>query len=138
VSERGIRIALGVVAVVGAAICIYLLAVRETGSHLVCSTGGCEAVQRSSYSELLGIPVAALGLGAYVALGLCALLSGERARMAGAVIAVAGAVFSIYLLGAQVFSIDAICQWCVTSDLLMTAAAGLCIWRLRVAAPVTA
>ena len=137
-SERGIRIALGVVAVIGAVICIYLLAVRQTGSHLVCSTGGCEAVQRSSYSELLGIPVAALGLGAYLALGVCALLTGERARMAGAVIAVAGAVFSLYLLGAQVFSIDAICQWCVASDVLMAVAAALCVWRLRVAAPVKA
>ena len=66
------------------------------------------------------------------------LVAGERARMAGAVIAVAGAVFSIYLLGAQVFSIQAICQWCVTSDVLMAVAAALCIWRLMVAQPVTA
>lgn len=124
------RAALAAVATVGAVICIYLLVVRESGSHLICATGGCETVQHSSYAKLFGIPVAALGLGAYLALIACAAATGERARTAGVVIAVSGAGFSLYLLGVQIFAIGAICQWCVASDLLMCVAAGLSLKRL--------
>jgi uncharacterized membrane protein len=68
-SERSLRLATGALAVVGAAISGYLLYVRESGGALICATGGCETVQSSSYAEVLGTPVAALGLAGFV--GCC-------------------------------------------------------------------
>ena len=44
--------------------------------------------------------------------------------MAGALFAVTGFGFSLYLTYRELFSIDAICQWCVTSAVLMTLLGG--------------
>ena len=49
----------------------------QTGGELVCSTGGCETVQSSSYAEVLGVPVAALGLLGFLGL-LAAALAPRR------------------------------------------------------------
>ena len=57
----------------------YLLYVRVTDSALACSTGGCETVQRSAYAELLGFPVAGLGLAAFLVPARCSRRS-RRAR----------------------------------------------------------
>ena len=76
-SERSLRLASAVIAALGAAITVYLLYVRQTGGALACSTGGCETVQSSSYAEVLGVPVAALGL-----VGFLGLLLGGRSRAA--------------------------------------------------------
>jgi len=40
-------------------------------------------------------------------------------------------IFSAYLLYIQVAVIDAICQWCLASDLLTTGLALLALLRLR-------
>ena len=76
-SERTPRLASAILAAAGAAISTYLLYVRQTGGTLVCSTGGCETVQSSSYAEMLGVPVAALGLAGFLALLVLALARGE-------------------------------------------------------------
>ena len=49
-----------------------------------------------------------------------ALLRGDGARMAGFVVALAGFGYSVYLTYLELFVIDAICQWCVFSAVLMT------------------
>jgi uncharacterized membrane protein len=131
VSERTLRAASVVVAAAGAAISAYLLVVRETGATLVCATGGCETVQSSRYAELLGLPVAALGLAAFAALAAAALARGELARLAQATLALTALGFSGYLLLVQAFELDAICQWCVTVDVLVAALAALALLRLR-------
>ena len=43
--------------------------------------------------------------------------------MGGAVLALVGFGFSAYLTWLELFEIDAICQWCVASAVLMTALA---------------
>ena len=86
-SERALRLASAVIAVLGAAITAYLLYVRQSGGALVCSTGGCETVQSSSYAEVLGVPVAALGLVGFLGLLLAALARGEWARLSQATLA---------------------------------------------------
>jgi uncharacterized membrane protein len=126
--ERG----LAAVALVGAAVSAYLLAAGTGDAPLVCATGGgCETVQSSEYAEIAGVSVALLGVLAWSALLATAFLRSEAARMAGAAIAVAGAAFSVYLVGVQVFAIEALCSWCLVSDTLMVVAAGLAVWRLR-------
>jgi uncharacterized membrane protein len=43
----------------------------------------------------------------------------------------------MYLTYRELFTIDAICQWCVGSAVLMTGLAVVCVWRL-LRAPVAA
>jgi uncharacterized membrane protein len=130
VSERSVRIASAVLAAHGAAISAYLLVVRETDGSLICSTGGCETVQSSSYADVLGIPVAALGLAGFLVLFAAALARGECARLANAAVALAAFLFAAYLLAVQLVVLDAICQWCVATDVLTTALAALALVRL--------
>ena len=129
-TERSVRIASAVLASLGAAISAYILYVRETNGSLVCSTGGCETVQSSSYAELLGLPVAALGLAGFVVLLAAALARGDWARLVNATVALAAFLFAAYLLTVQLVVIDAICQWCVATDVLTTALAALALLRL--------
>lgn len=135
-SERGLRVLLGVVAVAGLLISAYL-----TWSHLrsvapVCVGGGsgCETVQTSRYAEILGFPVAALGLIAYTSLLLSAAIRGERSALFGLFVALVGVLFSAYLTYLELFVIGAICQWCVASAVLVVAALALTVLRLGRAA----
>jgi uncharacterized membrane protein len=129
-NDRALRTAVGILATVGAAIAGYLTYARFTHTQVACATGGCEIVQRSDYAELVGIPVALLGLGAYLFLLGTAFSTSELARTAAAGVAVAGAAFSAYLVYVQIAVIDAICQWCVASDVIMALLACACIARV--------
>jgi uncharacterized membrane protein len=131
-NERTLRLATGALAAGGAAIAAYLLYVRESGGALVCATGGCETVQGSPYAEVLGVPVAALGLAGFLGLFVTAVLRGDWARIAQATLALTAFVFSAYLLYLQLAVIGAICQWCVVTDALTTAIAVLAVMRLGI------
>ena len=130
-SERSNRIASAALALVGVGITAYLLSVRASGATLSCTTGGCETVQNSPYSEIFGLPVAALGLIGYVVLLAAALARGDLARLVGAVVALAAFAFSAYLVAVQVVVIGALCDWCLASDAVTTALAALALLRLR-------
>lgn len=130
-TDRRLRLAVGILSAAGAAVAGYLTYARYTDTTLVCATGGCETVQRSDYALLAGIPVAVLGLGAYLILLGTALSASELARVVGAVVAVSGTLFAAYLLYAQIVVIDAVCQWCVASDVLIALLAVACSLRLR-------
>ena len=49
-----------------------------------------------------------------------ALLRGDAGRLAGFGLALVGFGYSVYLTWLELFVIDAICQWCVASAVLMT------------------
>jgi uncharacterized membrane protein len=55
---------------------------------------------------------------------------GEAGLFAGALIALSGFGFSLYLTYLELFKINAICQWCVSSAVLMTVLAVLTVTRL--------
>lgn len=129
-NDRALRAAVGILAAAGAAIAGYLTYARFTHTAVACATGGCEVVQRSDYAELVGIPVALLGLGAYIFLLGTAFSATDLARAAAAAVAVAGAAFSAYLVYVQIAVIDAICQWCVASDVIMALLACACVGRV--------
>jgi uncharacterized membrane protein len=80
-------------------------------------------VQSSEYAELAGIPVALLGLIGYAAILASLAIPGDAGRFAGALLALAGFGFSAWLTYVELFEIDAICQWCVASAVIMTALA---------------
>jgi uncharacterized membrane protein len=124
-----LRVAIAIVALVGVGIAAYLTSVHYTHTAPICTSGGCEKVQRSSYAELYGIPVAVLGLIAYLLLLAAVARRGANAALAGAFLALAGTAFSGYLLWAQLARIHAICIWCVGNDVVMAMLAVLCSAR---------
>jgi uncharacterized membrane protein len=131
VTDRSLRVVIGVLALAGLAIAGYLTYVHYAGIKPLClSSGGCETVQASRYSKLAGVPVATLGLGGYVVIALSALSRAEAARLIGAGAALVGFGFSAYLTYRELFTINAICQWCVASAVIMTVLAPLTTWRL--------
>lgn len=122
-SEGSLRGLLALVATAGVLISAYLTWTHVWGVPPVCvgGGGGCETVQTSRYSEIAGVPVAALGLLAYAALLLSAVLRGESAVFLGLFVALVGVLFSAYLTYLELFVIGAVCQWCVASAALMVA-----------------
>ncbi len=124
-----LRAAIAVLALVGGGIAAYLVYTRYSGSSIFCQTGGCETVQNSKYSEVASIPVAVLGLIGYGALLVTAAVPGPTSAALGVVCAVIGVTFSAYLLYAQLVLIDAVCQWCVGNDVVISLVAAACLWR---------
>jgi uncharacterized membrane protein len=124
-SDRRLRIATAVLALAGLGVAGYLTWVHYADLEPICAggSGGCEKVQSSDYAELAGVPVALLGLIGYGAILASLLLPGDLGRFAGAVLALAGFGFSAWLTYVELFEIDAICQWCVASAVIMTALA---------------
>jgi uncharacterized membrane protein len=116
-----LRIAILVLSLIGVGIAGYLTYVHYEGLKVLClSSGGCETVQASSYAKLGGIPVAVLGLLGYIGILGSLAIRGELGRVAGFAIALIGFGFSMYLTYRELFTIKAICQWCVSSAVLMT------------------
>jgi len=136
--------ALTALSAVGVAIAAYLTFVAfDTNAEAFCTgVGDCRRVQDSQYARVAGVPVAALGLAMYIALlglglarraGLTVLGPGTP-RLLGTwtfALAFAGALYSGYLTYLEFFVIDAICEWCVTSAVIVTTIAVLAWPDLR-------
>jgi uncharacterized membrane protein len=120
----------------GLAIAGYLTYVHYAGISPVCEIAhGCEKVQTSQWSEVAGVPVALLGLLGYAGILAALFVPGEMGLLAAAGQALVGVGFSAYLTYREVFTIDAICIWCVASALLMAALAVITVLRLLTADP---
>ncbi len=130
-STRGVRFAMIAVATVGLGVASYLTYVHYAGGPILClKGGGCETVQHSIYSKLAGVPVALIGLIGYIVI-LASLLApeSESTRLATMTFTVVGFGFSVYLTSRELFSIHAICPWCVSSAVMMTLLTGMAVWR---------
>jgi uncharacterized membrane protein len=132
-TDRALRVAAALVAVVGIAVAGYLTWAHFADQSVICvQGGGCEEVQESSYSEIAGIPVAVLGLASYVTMLALLVWDAPIARLTAATLALVGLLFSGYLLVVQLFVIDAVCVWCMANDLVVAPAlAVLTALRLR-------
>ena len=126
-----LRLATAAVAVGGVALAGYLTYVHYRPDVLICTgSGGCETVQESSYAEIAGLPVALLGLLAYLTVLGLVVWDSEVARLLAAVIGLAAVGFAIYLVAMQAFVIDAWCVWCLVNDLVVVPLlAALTVWR---------
>jgi uncharacterized membrane protein len=124
-------------AVVGIAIAGYLTWVHYAGLEPVCvgGGGGCERVQSSRWAELAGVPVAVLGLGGYIAILASLALPEEPGSLVAAFLSLVGFGFSAWLTYVELAKIDAICQWCVASAVVMTALALVSVARVLRGAP---
>ena len=76
--------------------------------------------------------MALLGLAGYALILASLWVPGDAGRVSGALLALTGFGFSLYLTWVELFEIDAICQWCVVSAVLMTVLAVTTAWRLVV------
>jgi uncharacterized membrane protein len=124
---------LAVLALVGLLLSAYLTWTHLRGVAPVCvgGSGGCETVQTSRYSEILGVPVAVLGLAGYAGLLFSTLLPREGAVFFGLFVALVGVLFSGYLTWLELFVIRAVCQWCVVSAALMVGSLIFASLRVR-------
>ncbi|MGZ4334168.1 MAG: vitamin K epoxide reductase family protein [Gaiellaceae bacterium] len=125
-----LRAGIAAACLVGVGIAAYLTYVHYAHTAPICTTGGCERVQKSKYAELAGVPVALLGLVAYLVLIGLAFVRGVEAATAGVFVAIVGVAFSGYLLWAQLGPIGAICQWCIGNDLTIAVVAALYVVRM--------
>lgn len=136
-SRRLLRIAMIVLTVVGIGIASYVTYVHYAGIKPACTAGeSCTKVQTSVYSELAGVPVALMGLIGYILI-LVALLvpESEASRFATLILTLGGFGFSAYLTYRELFSIHAICEWCVSSAVVMTILMLLSVWRFLRGSP---
>jgi uncharacterized membrane protein len=107
----------------GFGVSMYLTVEHYTQGILTCPAGGgvvnCQKVTTSPQSMLFGVPVALLGLlffTAMIVLSLPPLWRAGLGRVAQLRLAmvVGGTGFVIYLLSAELFSINFICLWCTS------------------------
>jgi uncharacterized membrane protein len=137
VSDRPLRVAIALLAAVGAGIAAYLTWVHYEPGALVCLRGssGCERVNSSRYAELAGIPVALLGLVTYVLVLASALVRSLAAAAAASALSLAGLAFAGWLVYVQASILDAWCPWCLASDCVLALLTAACLARLLRPAP---
>jgi uncharacterized membrane protein len=115
-----------VFALLGALVAAYLWLFHLGLSELMCPVKGCEVVQKSAYSSILGVPVATIGFFAFFALFVVGVWStllerpeGERITFA---VSSAGLLAYVWFTYLELFVIRAICFWCVVSSVMMLGA----------------
>ena len=116
-SARRLRVATAALAIAGVAIAGYLTWIHYAGLQPFCAGGGggCERVQTSEYATLAAVPVAVLGLGAYLTILASLALPEDPGRSIATLLSMGGAAFSAYLTYLEIAEIHALCQWCVAS-----------------------
>ncbi len=138
-TDRRLGIVIAVLGFTGLGIATYLTYVHYADLEPVCSTGGCERVQHSEWSKFVGIPVPLLGLVGWIGILASLLIPGDIGRATTALLTLFGFGFSLYLTYLELFTIKAICQWCVANAVVMTIAAVVAVirlWRYQPLAPV--
>ena len=132
-SDRNLRLALLLVSSIGIGVSVYLTYVHYQPAALICTAGGgCETVQDSKYAVLAGIPLAVLGLSAWITALALTIWNSDLARTLTAALALVAVAFVGYLVILQLFVIDAICVWCMANDVvLVPLLAVLALLRLR-------
>lgn len=131
--------AIPLLSLAGLAVAIYLAYVEITHVEAVCGpVGECNIVQSSPYAQILGIPIAVLGILNYLAVGVLwaqqkySVDQTANASILGLLgLTIFGTLFSIYLTLLEIFVIHAVCAWCLSSAVITT------ILMLLVVVPVT-
>ncbi len=134
-----LRIVVGVLALLGLLVAIYLtLYYLKFAQTIVCPGGGCDKVRASPWAYLFGVvPMPTIGLIGYgLILGVDLkwmarkYVAGTRVPVGLALLGMAGFgfLFSLFLTYLETFVIAAFCFWCATSAVLMTAIFVLSVW----------
>ena len=137
------RYALVPLALVGAGIALYLLLlwIGHRGLPAGCGQGsGCAEVLNSRWSQVLGLPVSGLALGAYagILIAVCTLSFariGSQLRWTSTVLVFLATTLvgvAIWFVGLQFFVIKALCPWCLAEHALGLLAAAIVFASTRV------
>jgi len=126
-SER-VRKIIVALSLLGVGIAGYLSWIKFTDTEAFCGgVGNCSAVQNSAFAYLVGIPVAYLGLLAYLFILAVALFNlratpeqRDWSDLLLFALAVGGFAFSAYLTYTELFILHEVCPWCVASFLNLT------------------
>jgi uncharacterized membrane protein len=119
-SKRAVAIAL--LSFVGMFDALYLSLKRNAGAIPCHVTRGCTDVLTSRYSELMGIPLSVYGLFFYVAVFSLAVfeISGAGKTLNWVFWpAAVGVAISAILVGIQAFALNAYCEYCLLSAILV-------------------
>ncbi len=126
IKDKKLRITSAVLAVIGLIDSFYLTWAKLTHTPVICGgSSECQTVNDSLYSEIAGIPISLLGVGAYIViLGFLYMENkgdfwAEYSRMLLFGITLIGVLYSIYLTYIEVAVIYAICPYCVVSAVVM-------------------
>lgn len=121
-SEGNLQRAIAFVAALGIGVATYVAIAESGGGSPVCLAGGtgCRTVAESSYSHVAGVNISVFGIVGYALLLASAFFANDVARLGGFAIALGGFGYSVFLTYVEIFKIEAICQWCVASAVLMT------------------
>ena len=126
-----------VVAVIGIIDALYLSYVKIAHQEVYCGgSGACDTVNNSPYAEISGIPIAYLGLGAYILILVLLFLEkrGEfwanYSPMIVFGMTLAGMLYSIYLTYIELAVLHAVCPYCVVSAIAITVLFILSLVRL--------
>ncbi len=121
-----LRKALIGLSLIGLADSIYLTYVKLASGGQCVAGAGCEIVNSSIYSQINGIPIAALGALAYVIMLVVLVLESQVGffELNGPLIvfgmALFGTLYSAYLTYLEIYVIRAICPFCVLSAVVLT------------------
>jgi uncharacterized membrane protein len=122
------RMVITLLALIGFFVALYLWAHNAglTGP-IVCGVGDCATVQASEYAYIGPVPVSSIGVFGYViliGLGFAGLRPAFRdSRLIGGLLlagSATGVAFSAWLTWLEAFVINAWCQYCVISAVLIT------------------
>jgi uncharacterized membrane protein len=127
-----------VLSIIEMAIGIYMTIYKLTSNDSLClGSGDCSTVNASPYSQVFGIPVAAIGFIGALLIFITLLLETrggkffqQNATMIVFGLCVTGFAFNIYLVYLEFFVIKALCPFCVTSQITMTLLFILSVIRL--------
>jgi uncharacterized membrane protein len=114
----------------GMGVAAYLTYSHYANQPIACAgLSGCQAVENSEYSKLVGIPVAVLGM--LFCAGLLALvvarlarlpLTEEWASVAAFSMTLTGVAFAAYLTYIELFVVEDVCIWCASFATIITVA----------------
>jgi uncharacterized membrane protein len=114
-------------ALAGLAISIYMLIFKIFSIDAMCfGNGGCSTVNASPYSEIYGIPIAAVGFIGYLAIIVALILENqlsffkENGPLLEFGMGLVGVVYSAYLTYLEFYVIHAVCPFCVASAIAIT------------------
>ncbi len=115
-----------ILTILGMADAAYLYIYKLSSNDKMClGSGDCATVNYSRYSEVYGIPVALLGLLAYLAIFSILILEKqfpplkENGNLLVFGISLVGVLFSAYLTYIELFVIHAVCPFCVASAVVL-------------------
>ena len=118
-----------ILAVIGLGVAGYLAYVETQMVSAICGPiGDCNAVQSSVYARMFGLlPIGILGLIGYALILMAWFIQRMRNDQLGNYASITilgmgfiGTAFSIYLTYLEVFVIQAVCLWCLSSAVIMT------------------